>query len=118
MIEKGKKIKGFRFDKVNSANIKWDESMAQFIGVEGTIKKIAEGPTGIGWRFEVRFPRKWDGDYSNPNNTSWSNTIGVMYPLAEYLQHIREEKLNTILEGHKAAYESYKKMEKTRRRAK
>lgn len=96
MIKKGNKIKGFRFDELNSANVPWSESKAQFIGVEGTVHKIAEGPYGVGPRFEVRFTREWDGDYSNPNNTSWSNTIGVMYPLAEYLQHIREEKLKEI----------------------
>jgi len=71
--------------------------MAQFIDVEGTVHKIAEGPHGVGWRFEVRFRREWDKDYGNQANASWSNTIGVMYPLAEYLQHIREERLNEIL---------------------
>jgi hypothetical protein len=95
MIEKGTKVKGFRFDKENSANVPWSESKAQFIGVEGTVHKIAEGPYGVGPRFEVRFTREWDKDYSN--QASWSNTIGVMYPLAEYLQHIREERLNEIL---------------------
>ena len=97
MIEKGIKIKGFRFDELNSANVPWSESKTQFIGVEGTVHKIAAGPHGVGPRFEVRFRREWDGDYSNETNTSWSNTIGVMYPLAEYLQHIREERLNEIL---------------------
>ena len=97
MIKKGTKVKGFRFDKENSANVPWSESKAQFIGVEGTVHKIAEGPYGVGWRFEVRFPREWDKDYSNEANTSWSNTWGVMYPLAEYLQLIREERLNEIL---------------------
>lgn len=107
MIEKGSKIvqgtlfvkqkvKGFRFHELNSAHIDWSESMTQYIGVEGTVKKIAEGPHGVGCRFEVRYPRHWDGDYSNEANTSWSNTIGVMYPLAEYLQHIREEKLKEL----------------------
>ena len=96
MIEKGTKIKGFRFDELNSANIPWTESKAHLIGVEGTVHKIAEGPHGVGSRFEVRFPREWDGDYSNQANTSWSNTWGVMYPLAEYLQLIREERLNEI----------------------
>ena len=96
MIEKGSKIKGFRFDELNSAHVYWSESMARFIGVEGTVHKIAEGPQGVGPRFEIRFPREWDRDYSNPNNTSWSNTIGVMYPLAECLQHIREEKLKEL----------------------
>ena len=92
MIEKGSKIKGFRFDELNSTHVPWSESKAQFIGVEGTVKRISE----VGLRFEVRFPREWDRDYSNEGNTSWSNTIGVMYPLAEYLQHIREERLNEI----------------------
>ena len=96
MIKKGTKVKGFRFDELNSANIPWSESMAQFIDVEGTVHKIAEG-YGVGPRFEVRFRREWDKDYSNEANTSWSNTIGVMYPLAEYLQLIREERLNEIL---------------------
>lgn len=96
MIEKGCKVRGFRFDKENSANVPWTESKAQFIGVEGTVHKIAEGPSGVGSRFEVRFRREWDRDYSNQANTSWSNTIGVMYPLAEYLQLIREERLNEI----------------------
>ena len=96
MIEKGSKIKGFRFDELNSAHVPWSESKEQFIGVEGTVKKISEGPYGVGLRFEVRFPREWDRDYSNPNNTSWSNTIGVMYPLAEYLEHIREEKFKEL----------------------
>lgn len=96
MIEKGSKIKGFRFHELNSANVPWSESKAQFIGVEGTVKKIAEGPYGVGWRFEVRFTREWDRDYSNPNNTSWSNTIGVMYPLAEYLEYIRNKKLEEL----------------------
>ncbi len=94
MIKKGHKIKGFRFDELNSSHLSWNESMSQYIGVEGTVHKIAEGPHGVGWRFEVRFPREWDKDYSN--QASWSNTIGVMYPLAEYLQHIREEKLKEI----------------------
>ena len=108
MIEKGNKIvqgtlfvkqkvKGFRFHGLNSAHIPWSESMAQYIGVEGTVHKIAEGPYGVGPRFEVRFRREWDKDYSNEANASWSNTIGVMYPLAEYLQLIREERLNEIL---------------------
>lgn len=107
MIEKGskvvqgtlfvkQKVKGFRFDELNSANVDWSESMAQFIGLEGTVNKIAEGPHGVGWRFEVRFPREWDRDYSNEANTSWSNSIGVIYPLAEYLQHIREERLKEL----------------------
>ena len=96
MIEKGRKIKGFRFDNLNSAHVPWTESKAQFIGVEGTVHKMAEGPCGVGSRFEVRFPREWDRDYSNQANASWSNTIGVMYPLAEYLQLIREERLNEI----------------------
>ena len=96
MIEKGQKIKGFRFDELNSAHVNWSESMAQFIGVEGTVHKIAEGPNGVGPRFEARFPREWDRDYSNQANTSWSNTVGVMYPLAEYLQHTREERLKEI----------------------
>ena len=97
MIKKGTKIKGFRFDELNSAHVNWSESMVQFIGVEGTVHKIAEGPYGVGSRFEVRFLREWDKDYSNEANTSWSNTWSVMYPLAEYLQHIREERLNEIL---------------------
>jgi hypothetical protein len=96
MIKKGTKVKGFRFHGLNSAHVPWSESMAQYIGLEGTVHKIAEGPHGIGSRFEVRFPRHWDKDYSNEANASWSNTIGVMYPLAEYLQHIREERLNEI----------------------
>jgi hypothetical protein len=96
MIKRGDKIKGFRFDELNSANVYWSESNAQFIGVEGTVHKIAEGPHGVGWRFEVRFPRHWDGDYGNESNTSWSNSIGVIYPLAECLQLIREEKLKQI----------------------
>ena len=96
MIEKGCKIKGFRFDELNSAHVPWTESKAQFIGVEGTVHNIVEGPCGVGRRFEVRFPREWDKDYSNQANTSWSNTWGVMYPLAEYLQLIREERLNEI----------------------
>ena len=96
MIKKGSIVKGFRFNELNSAHVYWNESMIKYIGVEGTVHKIAEGSNGVGWRFEVRFPRIWDGDYSNEANTSWSNTIGVMYPLAEYLQHIREEKLEEI----------------------
>ena len=96
MIKKGSKVKGFRFDDLNSAHVDWSESKARFIGVEGTVKKIAEGPHGVGPRFEVRFPREWDRDYSNQANTSWSNTIGVIYPLAEYLQHIREERLKEL----------------------
>lgn len=97
MIKKGTKIKGFRFAELNSANLNWNESMVQFIGLEGTVHKMAEGPHGVGPRFEVRFRREWDKDYSNEANASWSNTIGVMYPLAEYLQLIREERLNEIL---------------------
>lgn len=107
MIEKGskvvqgtlfvkQKVKGFRFHELNSANVDWTESKERFIGVEGTVKKIAEGPHGVGWRFEVRFPREWDRDYSNEANTSWSNSWGVIYPLAEYLQHIREERLKEL----------------------
>lgn len=96
MIKKGDKIKGFQFDKDNSARVGWKEAMLQFVGVEGTVAKIAEGPHGVGARIEIRFPRKWDGDYSNQSNKSWSNTIGMMYPLAECLQILREEKLNEI----------------------
>lgn len=96
MIKKGNKVKGFRFDELNSAHVPWSESKAQFIGVEGTVHRIAEGPYGVGWRFEVRFTREWDRDYSNEANTSWSNTIGVMYPLAEYLEHIRNKKLEEL----------------------
>ena len=96
MIKKGDRIKGFQFSKDNSARVGWEEGMLQFIGVEGIVHKIAEGPHGVGSRIEIRFPREWDKDYSNETNTSWSNTIGVMYPLAEYLQHIREEKLKQI----------------------
>ena len=96
MIKKGDKIKGYRFESNNSANVMWDPEMSKYIGVEGTVYKIAEGPYGVGWRFEVRFPRHWDGDYSNPANKSWSNTVGAMYPLAECLQLIREERLKEI----------------------
>jgi hypothetical protein len=96
MIRKGQKIRGFRFGKENSANLIWSESMERFVGVEGTVHKIAEGPDGVGWRFEIRFPREWDGDYGNPANKSWSNTVGAMYPLAEYLQLMREERLAEI----------------------
>lgn len=93
MIEKGQKVKGFRFDELNSAHVSWNESMSQYIGVEGTVIKRAEGPHGVGYRIEIRFPRKWDGDYSNE---SWSNNVTAMYPLAECLQLIREEKLKEI----------------------
>ena len=96
MIQKGQKIRGFRFGKGNSARLIWSESMERFVGVEGTVHKIAEGPDGVGWRFEVRFPREWDGDYGNPANKSWSNTVGAMYPLAECLQLMREERLAEI----------------------
>jgi hypothetical protein len=96
MIKKGQKVKGFQFDKDNSAHLSWNESMSQFIGVEGTVHKIAEGPHGVGSRIEIRFPRHWDGDYSNQSNTSWSHTIAMMYPLAECLQILREEKLKEI----------------------
>jgi hypothetical protein len=96
MIKKGDKIKGFQFDKDNSANVNCGEAMLQFIGVEGIVHKISEGPHGVGSRIEIRFPREWDGDYSNESNKSWSHTISVMYPLAECLQTIREEKLKQI----------------------
>jgi hypothetical protein len=96
MIERGSKIKGFRFDDLNSAGLRWHESMARFVGVEGTACKISQGPHGVGSRFEIRFPREWDGDYGNPANTSWSNTIGAMYPLAECLALMREERLREI----------------------
>jgi hypothetical protein len=102
----GQKVKGFQFDKDNSARVGWVEGMLQFIGVEGIVHKIAEGPHGVGSRIEIRFPRHWDGDYSNQSNTSWSHTIAVMYrpqtfdtvvyPLAECLQILREEKLKEI----------------------
>ena len=93
MIKKGQKVKGFRFDELNSAHVSWTESKAQFIGVEGTVHKIAEGPHGVGSRIEIRFARHWSGDYSNE---SWSNNVITMYPLAECLQLIREEKLKEI----------------------
>ena len=93
MIKKGQKVKGFRFDELNSAHVSWNESMSQYIGVEGTVHKIAEGPHGVGSRIEIRFAREWDGDYSNE---SWSNNVIAMYPLAECLQLIREEKLKEI----------------------
>jgi len=96
MIKKGQKVKGFRFDELNSAHVSWNESMSQYIGVEGIVHKIAEGPHDVGSRIEIRFHRQWDGDYSNEANKSWSNTISVMYPLAECLQIIREEKLKQI----------------------
>jgi len=93
MIEKGQKVKGFRFDELNSAHVSWNESMSQYIGVEGTVIKRSEGPHGVGSRIEIRFPRHWSGDYSNE---SWSNNVTAMYPLAECLQLIREEKLKEI----------------------
>jgi hypothetical protein len=93
MIEKGQKVKGFRFDELNSAHLSWNESMSQYIGVEGTVIKRVEGPHGVGSRIEIRFPRHWSGDYSNE---SWSNNVTAMYPLAECLQLIREEKLKEI----------------------
>ena len=96
MIKKGDRIKGFRFENNNSALVRWDDAMSKYVGVEGTVHKIAEGPYGVGWRFEVRFPREWDGDYSNQSNKSWSNTVGMMYPLAECLQLIREERLKQL----------------------
>ena len=96
MIKKGDRIKGFRFENNNSALVRWDDAMSKYVGVEGTVHKIAEGPYGVGWRFEVRFPREWDGDYSNEANKSWSNSVGAMYPLAECLQLIREERLKEI----------------------
>ena len=94
MIERGQKVKGFRFHELNSAHVPWSESKEQFIGVEGIVKSISEDPYGVGLRFEVRFPREWDRDYSNPNNTSWG--VIVMYPLAEYLEHIRNQKLEEL----------------------
>ena len=96
MIKKGDRIKGFQFDKDNSARVGWEEAMSKYIGVEGIVHKIAEGPHGVGSRIEIRFPREWDGDYSNEANKSWSNTIAMMYPLAECLQILREEKLKEI----------------------
>ena len=96
MIKKGDRIKGFQFDKDNSARVGWEERMLKYVGVEGIVHKIAEGPHGVGSRIEIRFPRKWDGDYSNESNTSWSHTIGAMYPLVECLQILREEKLKQI----------------------
>jgi len=96
MIKKGDRIKGFQFDKDNSARVGWEERMLKYVGVEGTVHKIAEGPQGVGSRIEIRFPRQWDMDYSNPANKSWSHTISVMYPLAECLQILREEKLKEI----------------------
>ncbi len=96
MIKKGQKVKGFRFDELNSAHVSWNESMSQYVGVEGIVHKIAEGPHGVGSRIEIRFPREWDGDYSNQSNTSWSHTIAMMYPLVECLQILREEKLKEI----------------------
>ena len=93
MIEKGQKVKGFRFDELNSAHLSWDDAMSKYIGVEGTVIKRAEGPYGVGSRIEIRFPRHWSGDYSNE---SWSNNVIAMYPLAECLQLIREEKLKQI----------------------
>jgi hypothetical protein len=92
MIKKGDRIKGFQFDKDNSARVGWEESMSQYIGVEGTVIKRVEGPHGVGSRIEIRFARHWSGDYSNE---SCSNVI-AMYPLAECLQLIREEKLKEI----------------------
>ena len=93
MIKKGDKIKGFQFDKDNSARVGWEKAMLQYVGVEGTVHKIAEGPHGVGSRIEIRFPRNWSGDYPNE---SWSNNVTVMYPLAECLQLIREERLKEI----------------------
>jgi hypothetical protein len=93
MIKKGDRIKGFQFDKDNSARVGWEEKMSKYIGVEGTVHKIAEGPHGVGSRIEIRFARHWSGDYSNE---SWSNNVIAMYPLAECLQLIREEKLKEI----------------------
>ena len=33
MIKKGQKLKGFQFDKDNSANVTWEEVMTKYIGV-------------------------------------------------------------------------------------
>jgi hypothetical protein len=96
MIKKGDRIKGFQFDKDNSARVGWEERMSKYVGVEGIVHKIAEGPHDVGSRIEIRFTREWDGNYSNELNKSWSNTIAMMYPLAECLQILREEKLKEI----------------------
>jgi len=58
--------------------------MSKYIGVEGTVHKIAEGPDGVGSRIEIRFSRKWNGD------------VFAMYPLAELLQEIRSERLKEL----------------------
>ena len=87
------RINGFQFNDDNSANVNWDKAMTQYIGMEGTVIKLVEGPHGVGSRIELRFPRHWSGDYSNE---SWSNNVTAMYPLAECLQLIREEKLKEI----------------------
>jgi len=48
MIKKGDKIKGFQFDKDNSARVGWEKAMLQYVGVEGIVHKIVEGPLPAG----------------------------------------------------------------------
>jgi len=98
MIKKGDRIKGFRFDNDNSGAVRWDEWMYDYIGLEGTVTKIAEGPKGTGQRLQVRFQtlknsRVHDG--IQPLEI-YPNFVTAMYPLAECLQLIREERLKEI----------------------
>lgn len=87
----GQKIKGFKFDSNNSVNLKWDENMIKYIGVEGIVKNIYKSESGTGYRLIVRFIR--DAKHRNSLTTNW---IYAAYPLAEYLEIIREEKLNEL----------------------
>lgn len=98
MIKKGDRIKGFQFDKDNSARVGWEKAMLQYVGVEGTVIKIAEGPKGTGQRLQVRFQtlknsRVHDG--IQPLEI-YPNFVTAMYPRAECLQLIREERLKEI----------------------
>ena len=99
MIEKGDKAKGFRFGRDNSAGVIWDEQMCDYIGVEGTVTKIMEGPRGLGQRIEIRFEKI---DFLNDCGKNQGHNIQIGYhvkgdyPLAECLQHIREERLKEI----------------------
>jgi hypothetical protein len=93
MIEKGDKAKGFRFGRDNSAGVIWDEQMmCDYIGVEGTVTKIMEGPRGLGQRIEIRFEKL---DFLSGCDQNHHHVKGD-YPLAEFLQQIREERIKEI----------------------
>jgi len=91
MIKVGDKVKGFRFSSTVdytegpagwkiSGKLKYDERMTPYIGVEGEVIRVDENIFVI--RFDI--------------NTNNIGVISWRYPIAEYLELQREEKLKEL----------------------